>query len=193
MAFQSIPNNPYWEYDTAPADPGGGQSQLHAKQTAGIRTNTNGTEVYVSCRMIDSVSGSPQLIVDSGLDIDDSWIFQNEWQYNAIDKKAEVLTPLTASSWVYQNYSYTAGTYVISADITRTAGSCILGISSTQSTAITTSGFHSFTLTVTGPEAFAGCRGTIGFVGSVDNISVREVLDKKVTGELSKTYWDAQI
>lgn len=53
MAWQSIPNNPYWEYDDNPPDPGGAQSDLWSKQTNGIRTNTfDGTEVYVKCRMI---------------------------------------------------------------------------------------------------------------------------------------------
>lgn len=41
MAWTSITNNPNWEYDNAATKYDG---------IAGIRTNTNGTEVYVSCR-----------------------------------------------------------------------------------------------------------------------------------------------
>lgn len=41
MAWVAIPNNPDWEYDNAATNAGG---------VAGIRTNSNGTEVYVKCR-----------------------------------------------------------------------------------------------------------------------------------------------
>lgn len=39
MAWQNIPNNPNWQYDDNPPDPGGKQSALWAKQTTGIRTD----------------------------------------------------------------------------------------------------------------------------------------------------------
>ena len=28
MAWQDIPNNPYWQYDDAPLDPGGGRNRV---------------------------------------------------------------------------------------------------------------------------------------------------------------------
>lgn len=52
MAYVAITNNPNWEYDNSPPDPGGGESALWALQVAGIRTNTNGQEVYTNCRIV---------------------------------------------------------------------------------------------------------------------------------------------
>ena len=60
MAWTAIPNNTLWEYDNAPPDPGGAQSALWAKQVAGIRTNTDGSQVYTKCRKIGT------LVVTSG-------------------------------------------------------------------------------------------------------------------------------
>jgi len=53
MAWQSITNNPTWEYDNNPPDPGGAQHYLWTKQVNGIRTVTDGTssiEIYTKCR-----------------------------------------------------------------------------------------------------------------------------------------------
>ena len=52
MAWQPIANNPYWEYDDAPPDPGGAQSALWSTGTAGIRVNPRGEEVYMNCRRV---------------------------------------------------------------------------------------------------------------------------------------------
>ena len=52
MAWIKITNNPLWEYDNNPSDPGGALTYLWSKQTAGIRTNTDGMEIYTNCRMI---------------------------------------------------------------------------------------------------------------------------------------------
>ena len=46
MAWQSITNNPNWEYDTAPPDPGGALTALWATGTNGIRTNPYGEEIF---------------------------------------------------------------------------------------------------------------------------------------------------
>ena len=55
MAWVNIPNNPEWEYDNAPADPGVDSPyyELWTKQTNGIR-EFYGHEVYVKCRLIGS-------------------------------------------------------------------------------------------------------------------------------------------
>jgi len=50
MAWQDIPNNPYWQYDDAPPDPGGAETALWATSTNGIRLNARGEEIYVNCR-----------------------------------------------------------------------------------------------------------------------------------------------
>jgi len=50
MAWQDIPNNPYWQYDDAPLDPGGAETALWATSTNGIRLNARGEEIYVNCR-----------------------------------------------------------------------------------------------------------------------------------------------
>lgn len=57
MAWVTIPNNPQWEYDNAPPDPGASSPyrDLWLLQTNGIRTETHGPvtyEVYVKCRLI---------------------------------------------------------------------------------------------------------------------------------------------
>jgi len=54
MAWVAITNNPYWEYDNNPPDPGVGSPYrpLWLKQTAGIRTSPSGREVYVKCRRV---------------------------------------------------------------------------------------------------------------------------------------------
>jgi len=60
MAWVGITNNPVWEYDNTPADPGGPSSpyyNLWLKQTNGIRTVTYGGvtfEVYTKCRRVGS-------------------------------------------------------------------------------------------------------------------------------------------
>lgn len=53
MAWIAVPNNSYWEYDNAPADPGVDSPyyELWLKQTAGVRAD--GTHaVYVKCRLV---------------------------------------------------------------------------------------------------------------------------------------------
>ena len=50
MAFKDIPNNPYWQYDDAPPDPGGAQTALWQTNTNGVRTSVRGEEIYVNCR-----------------------------------------------------------------------------------------------------------------------------------------------
>ena len=54
MAFVAIPNNPNWEYDNAPADPGAGSPlrKLWLLQTNGVRQFKNGTEVYTKVRKV---------------------------------------------------------------------------------------------------------------------------------------------
>ena len=53
MAWVTIPNNPEWEYDNAPADPGVNSPYraLWLLQTNGIRT-FRGYETYVKCRLV---------------------------------------------------------------------------------------------------------------------------------------------
>ena len=58
MAWVQIPNNPYWEYDTNPQDPGGALSLLWSLGVAGIRTNADGNEVYMNCRRVGSSDAS---------------------------------------------------------------------------------------------------------------------------------------
>jgi len=50
MAWQNIPNNPYWQYDDAPLDPGGAETALWATSTNGVRLSVRGEEIYVNCR-----------------------------------------------------------------------------------------------------------------------------------------------
>jgi hypothetical protein len=54
MSWATIQNNPYWEYNNAPANPGGAQTPLWLKQVNGIRTNPNGTKIYTCCRKVGS-------------------------------------------------------------------------------------------------------------------------------------------
>jgi len=53
MTWQNIPNNPHWQYDDNPPDPGAGSPQraLWLKQTGGIRTHGN-HEVYTRVRKV---------------------------------------------------------------------------------------------------------------------------------------------
>jgi len=53
MAWRQIQNNPYWEYDDDPPDPGVGNAlrPLWLKQSNGIR-NFRGHEIYVKCRRV---------------------------------------------------------------------------------------------------------------------------------------------
>ena len=52
MAWTPIPNNPNWEFDNTPSDPGGKQSILWAKQTGGVRTD-GVNEYYTRVRRVD--------------------------------------------------------------------------------------------------------------------------------------------
>lgn len=54
MTWTPIPNNPNWEYDSAPPDPGGAQSALWSTGINGIRTTPTGQEVYMNCRPVGS-------------------------------------------------------------------------------------------------------------------------------------------
>jgi len=56
MAWLLIPNNRGWQYDNAPADPGANSPYrpLWEKQTAGVRTNSDGTQVYTKVRKYGS-------------------------------------------------------------------------------------------------------------------------------------------
>lgn len=54
MAWVTITNNPAWEYDNDPPDPGGALTALWETGTAGIRTNQSGDEIYMNCRLIGS-------------------------------------------------------------------------------------------------------------------------------------------
>ena len=58
MAWLLIPNNPRWQYDNAPPDPGADSPYrpLWLKQTAGIRTNSNGDKVYTKVRKVTDTS-----------------------------------------------------------------------------------------------------------------------------------------
>ena len=50
MAWQNIPNNPYWQYDDAPLDPGGAETALWETSKNGVRTNASGEQFYVNCK-----------------------------------------------------------------------------------------------------------------------------------------------
>lgn len=50
MGWNNVPNNPNWEWNDSPPDPGGAQTPLWEKQTGGIRENPDGTEIYTDCR-----------------------------------------------------------------------------------------------------------------------------------------------
>jgi hypothetical protein len=58
MAWIEIPNNPTWEYDNSPPDPGDALTALWATGVAGIRTNQYGEELYMNCRLIGSSAPS---------------------------------------------------------------------------------------------------------------------------------------
>jgi len=54
MAWTKYCKYPNWEYDNAPADPGVGSPyrDLWLKQTAGIRTNSDGNQIYTKVRRV---------------------------------------------------------------------------------------------------------------------------------------------
>jgi hypothetical protein len=56
MGWLLIPNNRLWEYDNAPADPGANSPYrpLWLKQTAGVRTNSDGQKVFTKVRKVGS-------------------------------------------------------------------------------------------------------------------------------------------
>ena len=56
MAWILITNNEVWEYDNDPADPGADSPYrpLWLKQTAGVRTNSDGQKVYTKVRRVGS-------------------------------------------------------------------------------------------------------------------------------------------
>ena len=51
MAWQNIPGNPNRQYDDNPPDPGGKQTALWQKQTAGVRTDGS-HQVYTRVRKV---------------------------------------------------------------------------------------------------------------------------------------------
>jgi len=58
MAWVTITNNPTWEYDNNPPDPGGALSTLWSTGTNGIRTSPSGDQIYMNCRMVGTTSES---------------------------------------------------------------------------------------------------------------------------------------
>lgn len=62
MAWVAITNKTGWEYDNAPPDPGGAQSALWAKQTAGIRTTQRSTFVKFNDLTYTEVGGTIETV-----------------------------------------------------------------------------------------------------------------------------------
>lgn len=58
MTWLPIPNNPNWEYDNAPSDPGGLQSELWNAGSNGIRITQHGYLNYMNARLIGSSAES---------------------------------------------------------------------------------------------------------------------------------------
>lgn len=58
MAWITIPNNPTWEYDNNPPDPGGALTTLWSTGTSGIRTNQSNNKIYMNCRKVGSNTAS---------------------------------------------------------------------------------------------------------------------------------------
>lgn len=118
-----------------------------------------------------------EMIINGGFDDATGWSLQNEFQITG--GTANTSAPLTAISWVYQNNPgvyYAGQTWRVTADIVVNAGSGVLAIQSNLSDTISTSGTYSFDILLASNSTFAGFRGNSGFDGSIDNISLKEVL-----------------
>jgi len=50
MTWNTILQNPIWQYDSDPPDPGGAQTELWQTGTNGVRTNESGDEIYMNVR-----------------------------------------------------------------------------------------------------------------------------------------------
>jgi hypothetical protein len=89
MAWLLIPNNRVWEYDNAPPDPGANSPYrpLWLKQTAGVRTNSDGQKVYTKVRRVGTY-------IDNAGEISGSF-----WDVKGDDLKfqMEVLMPADTS------------------------------------------------------------------------------------------------
>ena len=61
MSWVTIVQNPIWEYDDNPPDPGGAQTPLWQTSINGIRTNPRGEELYTNVRHKVLHAGRPSV------------------------------------------------------------------------------------------------------------------------------------
>ena len=116
-----------------------------------------------------------EIIVNGDFATDTNWTKQNNWQISG--GNANTSAPLTASSWLFQSYSVYAGEkYRVTLDTVVNAGSFLFGFQGNFTPTISATGSYSFDVDVLSNGTFLGPRGNTGFDGSIDNISVKEIL-----------------
>ena len=150
MAWVAIPNKTGWEYDNAPPDPGGAQSALWAKQTAGIRTVTKSTVIKFNDLTYTKTGGTIETAA-----ADFTKYFSNG-QVIAISETA-------SNNGTYTISTVTADTITLTGDLLADEG--------------TADAFGAL-LTTKDIEMYTRCRKT----GARSDES----------GEINKSYWDAQ-
>ena len=117
----------------------------------------------------------PELVVDGGFD-SNSWTMQTGWSISG----GKALCNNVGISGLYRKVPTVVGKrYCISANVIVISGSCVLKMfDADDSPPITKSGFYSYILQENSPNTNAGViSGVSGFVGSIDDFSILEVLN----------------
>jgi hypothetical protein len=136
---------------------------------------------YLNAKRGRSYLLGPELVTNGGFDLDTAW---SKSVGHSITGGKMVCTSVGAYDVFYQQISCTSGkTYVVSYDAVVTAGSIYAVLDSAangniyQTLQTTTTGKYTFLLACdyTTPSIFLRS-GASGFTGSIDNVSVREIL-----------------
>lgn len=128
--------------------------------------------------MLDKRKGlvlGPELCTDPGFDTPSAWSFAGVTPgWSVSGGKAEVTQTATGNRWVSNGARLTVGkTYLVTADVTRIAGSCAPDMSSVAAGDATSSGAKRWIVTASIISLQFIAR--VDFIGSIDNISVREL------------------
>ena len=115
----------------------------------------------------------PELVVNGTFDTDSDWTLGTGWSISG--GKASSNGSQTGISDLEQAINFVDGkSYVVELSVTRTAGTLYPKVGDTTGTGISTSG--TFTQYISaGSGANLELRADLNFVGSIDNVSVREM------------------
>ena len=137
----------------------------------GFKLFGNETGAWMVDDTAETLVGS-ELVTNGGFATDTDWTKGTGWSIGS--GVASCDGTQTASTELYQSASFTVGaSYIITVDITVTAGSCYGRVSGASGHTITASESYVATIIATSASSTIKIVGDADFIGSVDNLTVR--------------------